>query len=84
MIKGRRDKIRKSEEYFDNLRELEKIVSNIEQEINRQREDYRETLDEYDRYRNNKEYVIAAETVEKINSTMREVLDKLKSSKLGE
>ena len=84
MVKGRREKRRKNEEYFDNLRELEKIVKNIEEEINRQREDYRETLDEYDRYRNNKEYVLAAETVEKINSTMREVLDKLKSSKLGE
>ena len=76
--------IKKNEDYFDKLRELEKIVRNIETEINRQREDYRETLDEYDRYRDNKEYVIAAETVEKINSTMREVLDKLKSSKLGE
>ena len=75
---------KKNEEYFDNLRELEKIVINIEEEIDRQREDYRETLDEYDRYRNNKEYVLAAETVEKINSTMREILDKLKSSKLGE
>ena len=76
--------IKKNEDYFDKLRELENIVGNIEKEINRQREDYRETLDEYDRYRDNKEYVIAAETVEKINSTMREVLDKLKSSKLGE
>ena len=75
---------KKNEEYFDNLRELERIVKNIEEEIDRQREDYRETLDEYDRYRNNKEYVLAAETVEKINSTMREILDKLKSSKLGE
>ena len=75
---------KKNEEYFDNLRELEKIVKNIEEEIDRQREDYRETLDEYDRYRNNKENVLAAETVEKINSTMREILDKLKSSKLGE
>ena len=56
---------KKNEEYFDNLRELEKIVKNIEEEIDRQREDYRETLDEYDRYRNNKEYVLAAETVEK-------------------
>lgn len=74
----------RSEKYFDKIRELENIVSDIEKEINRQREDYRETLDEYDRYRNNEEYAIAAETVEKINSSMREVLDKLKSSKLGE
>ena len=73
-----------SEEYFDNIRELEKIVKNIEEEIDRQREDYRETLDEYDRYRNNKEYILAAETVEKINSIVRKILDKLKSSKLGE
>lgn len=78
---NRRDKMR-SEKYFDKIRELENIVSDIEKEINRQREDYRETLDEYDR--NNEEYAIAAETVEKINSSMREVLDKLKSSKLGE
>ena len=84
MIKGR--KRRKSEEFFDNLRELEKIVSDIEEAINRQREDFREAMDGYDRMHgsNAKEYILAAETVEKINSTMREILDKLKSSKLGE
>jgi len=80
MIKGQRDERRKSEEYFDNIRELEKIVRDIEQEINRQREDYRENRDAFD----TSEYALAAETVEKINSTMREILDKLKSSKLGE